>query len=163
MAESSPHDEHAEALQAMAEGQHEPETQEQEETRDETNREDTPPEDTYSLQEDSDAIDAPDDAVEIDIPRMAGRSDSPEKRAQRGQAQARKATHAQLNKLMFPISLVSGLVVLVLATVVVILKPDGSNMPLPPLAARIVTFSAFPLGLLLLVGAWWFHHESKQT
>ncbi len=158
MAESSPHDEHAEALQAMADGEHQPETQEPEEAPDETLQEDT-----LEPEEGSDLTDEPSDAVEIDIPQTTQRSASPEKRAQRGQAQARKATHAQLNKLMFPISLVSGLTVLILATVVVILKPDGSNMPLPPLAARIVTFSAFPLGLLLLVGAWWFHHESKQT
>lgn len=155
MAESSPHDEHAEALQAMADGQHEPETQEQPEAPDETLQEDT-----LELEGDSDSTD---EAVEIDIPLTTQRNASAEKRAQRGQAQARKATHAQLNKLMFPVSLLSGLAVLILATVVVILKPDGSNMPLPPLAARIVTFSAFPLGLLLLVGAWWFHHESKQS
>jgi hypothetical protein len=153
MSESPSRDEHAEALEAMADGLHE--TQTPEEPEQEPDR----PEALETEQDESESTDAAFAVAQAD----ASSGVPAKQRAERSNAQARKVTHAQISRFMFPITLISGLVVLGLATAVVLFKPNEAAMPVPPLAAKIITFAAFPLGLLLLVGSWWFHHEGKHS
>jgi hypothetical protein len=49
---------------------------------------------------------------------------------------------------------------------VIALKPEGDaqgSAMVSPGMAKALTFAAFPLGAMLIVGAWWLHHDAKHS
>lgn len=88
------------------------------------------------------------------------------------QAQARKpAAHAashNLKKVMIPLLIVVGGLLLLMGGAVAFLDATGTlkdaseTGPLGGPVGRVLVYSAFPLGVILLVGAWLFHREVKQ-
>jgi cobalamin biosynthesis Mg chelatase CobN len=180
MPEQSARDEHADALEAMASGSQaeeatetqdsEPSVDDQIDMQSEGQNDDT----SILAVEVEQASEPNDEASDSDDPfaaAAAGVSNaSPAESAQarqqrqaRQQAMASRARHAQMSRVLFPICLVSGLLVIALGVLVLVLKPDTSSSMLSPALTRAVTFASFPLGGILVVGAWWFHHEAKHS
>jgi uncharacterized membrane protein len=178
MPEQSPRDEHADALEALASGSQAEDAAENQEPQpsvdDQIDLENTPqPDDTEILTVAGDETSAPADEAEQEedpfaVAEVNGQSPSQSARARqqrqaRQQAQASRARHAQMSRVLFPACLASGLLVVALGVLVLVLKPDTSQSMLSPALTRAVTFASFPLGGILLVGAWWFHHEAKHS
>ena len=86
-------------------------------------------------------------------------------RMARTRVAARQAQHHQLRKVMAPLLLVSGGLLIILGLAVLMFKGGGANDNglVSRGMARALTFAAFPLGGILILGGWWFHHESKQS
>ncbi|MFP4354807.1 MAG: hypothetical protein ACLFUJ_06745 [Phycisphaerae bacterium] len=83
-------------------------------------------------------------------------------RSARNTAAARKANAGQMKKIMIPPMLVSGVILIGLAVAMLILKPYNSGS-VSPAMGKALTFAAFPLGAILIVGAWWLHHDDKNA
>ncbi len=117
---------------------------------------------------------ATDDFVPVGTPidpalsAAAGNGMTPAQRAARARQTDRRATNSfahQYQKTMVPVLLVTGVLLLVLGTLVLFLygggpapeegEPTGINLGL------LAAIAAYPVGLVLLVGAWFFHRETS--
>lgn len=94
------------------------------------------------------------------------------------QAQARKfqqanalAQHLQLKKFAIPLLLVVGALLLLMGTILVFMLPPSApegaaTNPDTSLATspwtKVMVFSAFPMGLILMLGAWLFHQDVRR-
>jgi hypothetical protein len=91
------------------------------------------------------------------------RSRSRTAQAARQNAASRRASQSQFRKAMIPPLMVSGILMILLAVAMLILQPAGAGDGLlSATVAKALTFAAFPLGAILMVGAWWLHHDSNR-
>jgi len=81
-----------------------------------------------------------------------------------------KSHHAhahQFKQIMAPLLLVVGLMLFVLGIIVALSMPGGGSPEArdgwPTASAKVAVVIAFPLGAVLLFGAWYFHREVKQS
>jgi len=87
----------------------------------------------------------------------AGKSSAAARRA-RAETLSGKAHAEQFKRVMVPLLLAVGLLLFALGTAAALLaSADGSRL------AKWSVAAAFPLGAVLLFGAWFFHRELKQT
>jgi hypothetical protein len=139
-------DAHASALEAMASGMHE------------------------QVEADRSADGAPDDAPAspetpgpIEGFEFVQASSTPEQRKarqQRIQAAAQKHHGEQFKKTMVPPLLVCGVLLVVLGAVALATVRGDADVPMVGAGgARIVIYGSFPLGALLIFGAWWMHRQ----
>ena len=144
------YDHHADALAAMAAGEHPHEEPAEEASADETIPLAKP------LAWDDSAGDATIDPAAVPTSTAA-------ERAAQHRTKSREALGRQFKKTMVPLLLISGALLIILGAVVALFKPDGEgNRFLSPGGAKIVAGLSFPLGMLLLAGAWLFHRDVKD-
>lgn len=81
----------------------------------------------------------------------------------------RAQVHAeQFKRMMVPILLVTGLLLLLLGGVVMFMMRGaadtytGSGMLNDPTLKRVMVITSFPLGAILIIGAWWFRADLKR-
>ncbi len=148
------HDDHARALEALADGQ-DPQPGD--------------PDDPHTPDAEADGQDpAGDDLGGIteglaQAEPSADRSRNRAAQVARQNAASRRASQSQLRKAMIPPLMVSGVLMILLAVAMLIVQPAGEGDGLlSATMAKALTFAAFPLGAILMVGAWWLHHDSKR-
>lgn len=87
------------------------------------------------------------------------------------QKRGRQAHGVQFRKTMVPILLITGLLLFVLGGIVAAMLGDQGvagdyyyeNKMEDPAFQKILVWVAFPLGAMLLAGAWFFHVEAKRA
>jgi hypothetical protein len=122
--------------------------------------------------------DAP--AVSAGMPPLPAAAPDPHARRRRAEAfdqRTRKAHAHQYKTIMIPLLITMGVLLLLMAAYALFMAtgtdvrpdPDGlaAAKPVEPSAAasfqRWFPFLAFPLGAILLVGAWWFHKDVNRN
>jgi hypothetical protein len=81
------------------------------------------------------------------------------------QRKSRQSQSHQLKKMMVPLLLVTGLLLILMGAATTIITRGGASLgedgPVSPGLARIMMITSFPLAIALLAGAWYFHRESR--
>ncbi|MDP6044867.1 MAG: hypothetical protein QGG25_04600 [Phycisphaerae bacterium] len=103
----------------------------------------------------------------------ASRSTTPAARKSRAAALHRQRSQAnshQFKRMMVPILLITGLLLLFLGGVVAYMMSDvpadaytGEGLLNDPGVKRIMVITAFPLGAILMIGAWLFRADVKRS
>ncbi|MHC4983310.1 MAG: hypothetical protein ACYTF6_09110 [Planctomycetota bacterium] len=180
---SSQHDDNAEALRSLAdlsaaseEQQDQPEEKPPSEALAEmAEGQDLAPPDQQDAQQNHAAGDAPEDLAQLagsegppavqagdlqGLPNAAQTMASRRARAAAFERQNRRAQADQFKRLMVPLLLAVGLLLIVLGGVAVALLPSGKSSSLGA-SAKWAVAAAFPLGALLLFAAWFYHRQLK--
>ena len=102
------------------------------------------------------------------VPRPA--AGTRRKRSGSMKKQRARAQSEQFKRMMVPILLVTGVILLALGGLVAYLMSQGagdaytgSGAMDDPGMKRIMVFAAFPLGAIMLIGAWFFHMDIKRS
>ena len=136
-------DPHAAALESLANGE-------------------VPPEDTDQLEDSAVAGEAISDETHYNHDSELAASVSQQPSANRkvrsanSHAKVHHAVGHQLKAMMVPLLLVSGILLFLLGGAAAFFTDDRTTM------TKIAIFASFPLGAILLVGAWMFHHDVKE-
>ncbi len=144
---------HASALEAMASGRHE------------EPRTDQPPHDPPAPPTTADPADPADGPIEgFEFVQTNSTPEQRKARQQRIQAAAQKHHGEQFKKTMVPPLLVCGVLLVLLGGVALATVRGDVDVPMVGGGgARIVIYASFPLGAMLILGAWWMHRQTAAT
>lgn len=150
-----PKDNHVDALEAMASGEDiaqsaEVETQEHE-----------PQSDTEAASHQSAEPVPFDSPVAQTSPAAAAEARRARQAKLKRAAAANTALH--FKKTLTPLLLVAGILLILMGGAVLLMVGDRSAGGLSSGAIKALCFSAFPLGALLIAGAWWMHRDTRST